>query len=84
MLVIVSDGHYRADIDRVVEQALKECQRNGVAVLWVVPKECYDGGAERLVKGTHATLVKITDTASIANEIGKSASQALAKVASLA
>jgi hypothetical protein len=49
-----------------------------------VPKECYDGGAERLVKGTHASLVKITDTESIAREIGKSASQALAKVASLA
>ena len=84
MLVIVSDGHYRPDIDKVVEQALKECQRNGVAVLWIVPKECFDGGAERLIRGTNATLVKITDTASIANEIGKSASTALAKVASLA
>lgn len=84
MLVIVSDGHYRPDQDTAVEQALNECQRNGVAVLWIVPKECYDGGAERLIKGTHASLVKITDTASIANEIGKSASQALAKVASLA
>lgn len=84
MLVIVSDGHYRPDQDRLVEQALKECHKNGVAVLWVVPKECYDGGAERLIRGTNATLVKITDTASIANEIGKSASQALAKVASLA
>lgn len=84
MLVIVSDGYYRPDQDTAVEQALKECQRNGVAVLWVVPKECYDGGAERLIKGTHASLVKITDTESIAREIGKSASQALAKVASLA
>lgn len=84
MLVIVSDGHYRPDQDTEVEKALKECQRNGVAVLWIVPKECYDGGAERLVKGTHASLVKITDTESIAREIGKSASQALAKVASLA
>jgi hypothetical protein len=84
MLVIVSDGHYRPDQDKIVEQALKECQRNGVAVLWVVPKECYDGGAERLIRGTNATLVKITDTASIANEIGKSASTALARVASLA
>jgi uncharacterized protein with von Willebrand factor type A (vWA) domain len=84
LLVIVSDGHYRTDQDRAVEQALKECQRNGVAVLWVVPKECYSGGADRLVAGTHASLVRITDTASIAHEIGKSASQALAKVASLA
>jgi hypothetical protein len=84
MLVIVSDGYYRPDQDKIVEQALKECQRNGVAVLWVVPKECYDGGAERLIRGTNATLVKITDTASIANEIGKSASTALARVASLA
>ena len=84
MLVIVSDGHYRPDIEKVVGQALKECQRNGVAVLWIVPKECFDGGADQLVKGTHATLVKITDTESIAREIGKSASTALAKVASLA
>jgi uncharacterized protein with von Willebrand factor type A (vWA) domain len=84
MLVIVSDGNYRPDQDKEVEKALKECQRNGVAVLWISPKECYSHGAESLTAGTHATLVKITDTASIATEIGKSASTALARVASLA
>lgn len=84
MLVVVSDGNYRSDQEREVEKAIKECQRNGVAVLWISPKECYSHGAEQLTAGTHATLVKITDTASIATEIGKSASTALAKVASLA
>lgn len=84
MLVIVSDGNYRSDQEKEVEKAIKECQRNGVAVLWISPKECYSHGAEQLTAGTHATLVKITDTASIATEIGKSASTALAKVASLA
>lgn len=83
MLVIVSDGNYRPDQEKEVEKAIKECQRNGVAVLWISPKECWSHGAESLTAGTHATLVKITDTASIANEIGKSASTALAKVASL-
>lgn len=83
LLVVVSDGHYRSDQDTAVSKAVAECQRNGVAVLWVVPKECYGGGAERFLDGTHATLVNITDTASIADAIGKSATKALNEVANM-
>ena len=83
LLVVVSDGHYRSDQETAVKQAVAECQRNGVAVLWVVPKECYSGGADRLLDGTHATLASITDTASIADAIGKSATKALNEIASM-
>ena len=80
LLVVVSDGHYRSDQDSAVKKAVSECERNGVAVLWVVPKECYSGGADVLLNGTHATLASITDTASIADAIGKSAVIALERI----
>jgi hypothetical protein len=83
LLVVVSDGHYRSDQESAVKRAVSECERNGVAVLWIVPKECYSGGAERLLDGTQATLTTITDTASIADAIGKSAVIALERITKL-
>jgi hypothetical protein len=80
LLVVVSDGHYRTDQESAVKKAVSECERNGVAVLWIVPKECYSGGADVLLNGTHATLASITDTASIADAIGKSAVIALERI----
>lgn len=83
LLVVVSDGHYRSDQESAVKRAVSECERNGVAVLWIVPKECYSGGADRLLDGTQATLTTITDTASIADAIGKSAVIALERITKL-
>lgn len=84
ILVVVSDGNFTGMEKESVRKAITECQRNGVVVLWITPKECYYAEAEALLKGTHAEWVKITDTASVAQAIGKSASVALAKMSSVA
>ena len=84
MLVIVSDGNYTPrETERAVE-ALKECQRNGVAVLWITPKACHDYGAKHIIRqaawGVHLSEM---DTAEIAMSVGKAATDALGKVESL-
>lgn len=79
LLVIVSDGHYRNDQEREVSKALAECDKAGVGVLWITPAECR-GGNTSLISGTSATHLNITDTASIATAIGRSATEALAKI----
>lgn len=84
MLVIVSDGNYTpAQTDRA-KQILRECKQNGVAVLWVTPKGCYSYGAKEII-GNSAWGVHLDelDTAQIATLVGKSASEALARVGSL-
>ena len=79
LLVVVSDGHYRGDQDKEVDKALAECDKAGVGVLWITPKECSAGVETRLAK-TNAIHLRTTDTASIAMAIGKSATEALAKI----
>ena len=80
MLVVVSDGHFRHDQQSAVLTAVKECEKNGVAVLWLIPEGAYGGGADSYLKGTHATCLKMTSTEKIADAIGKSASEALARI----
>lgn len=79
LLVIVSDGQFRSDQSKAVKEALTECERNGVGVLWITPQECYRG-IESELADTHATHLRLTDTASIATAIGKSATEALARI----
>ena len=79
LLVIVSDGHYRPDQEKEVVKALAECEKSGVGVLWITPAECRGGNAN-LISKTIATHLNITDTASIAMAIGKSATEALARI----
>jgi hypothetical protein len=79
LLVIVSDGHYRNDQEREVVKAIAECDKAGVGVLWITPSECR-GGNTSLISKTTATHLNITDTASIATAIGRSATEALAKI----
>lgn len=79
LLVVVSDGHYRPDQDKEVDKALAECDKAGVGVLWITPKECSAGVETRLAK-TNAIHLRATDTASIAMAIGKSATEALARI----
>ena len=81
MLVIVSDGYYTPKEQDNCVTALRECKQNGVAVLWLVPKECYSSPAEALVRQAgHGLVVGELDVAQIASVVGKSASQALASV----
>ena len=81
LLVIVSDGHYTSSESENAKKAIAECERNGVAVLWVTPQECSGGGAVELIgKNLSAQHITTTDTKSIAREIGKSVTKALEKI----
>jgi hypothetical protein len=84
MLVIVSDGNYTPKQTDWAKQILRECKQNGVAVLWITPRDCYSYGAKDILAssawGIHLDNL---DTAQIATLVGKSASEALAKVGTL-
>lgn len=84
ILVIVSDGNYTPKQSEWAVRILRECKQNGVAVLWITPKDCMSYGAKGILSesawGVH--LDKL-DTTEIATLVGKSASEALAKVGSL-
>jgi hypothetical protein len=79
MLVIVSDGHYTSNENQNAKNAIKMCGENGVAVLWVTPKECY-GGMGQVLVGSHGVVLDQMDTDQIALAIGRSATDALNKV----
>ena len=84
IVVIVSDGQYTPTEQTNVTKMLKECKRNGVAVLWVTPENCYGSPARYLTEqaqwGVHLDSMKVGE---IASTIGRSASEALARVGSL-
>ena len=84
ILVIVSDGNYTPAQTERAKQILRECKQNGVAVLWITPKGCYAYGARNIISesawGVHLDEM---DTEQIALLVGKSASEALAKVGTL-
>ncbi len=84
ILVVVSDGQYTPSQTDKAKQLLTECRRNGVAVLWIVPKGCYSYGAQSITAGAGwGEVLDQLDTAEIARLVGKSASEALGKVGSL-
>ena len=81
LLVVVSDGYYRDDQRERAKHWFKQCQSNGVAVVFIT----YDGGssAERLVRGTNAKVVNLDangDPRTAATLIGEAAASALTKV----
>lgn len=80
MLVVVSDGNYTPNETEKAKEIIRECEANGVAVLFITPKNCYAEGARELTRGTHAVHLDGMEVESIALAIGKSASDALAKV----
>jgi hypothetical protein len=84
LLVIVSDGQYTPAQQERTVRALTECKQNGVAVLWITPKECYGRTARYLIDqagwGIHLDGL---ETDKIATLVGKTASEALGKVGSL-
>lgn len=82
MLVVVSDGCYTDEETKNAKRAVRECQQNGVAVLWISPDKIsgyYGGTAKDIVDGTNAVLVDGLLPDTIATLIGKSASDALEK-----
>jgi hypothetical protein len=85
MLVIVSDGNYTYSQSQSAVEALTECKRNGVAVLWLTPKGCQPSGARSII-GQAAWGVHLTEmnTDEIAMSVGKAATDALNRVGSQA
>ena len=78
LLVIVSDGHYTGTETENAKETARLCKENGVAVLWITPKECVGGMGLRLLGG-YGEVLDGMETGEIAFAIGKSASSALAK-----
>jgi hypothetical protein len=58
------------------------CAENGVAVLWLAPKTGWSGSMGGAIVGKNGVVVDNLDVDEIANVIGKSATNALLKVAS--
>ena len=84
ILVVVSDGNYTPSQTERAKNILAECRQAGVAVLWITPKGCYSYGAKDILQesawGVHLDEMP---TDEIARLVGKSASEALARVGSL-
>lgn len=77
MLVVVSDGCYTGVENASARRTLVECERNGVAVLWL-PID--DGRTARGICESTTSAVMLPNTKSpalVASEIGKAAARAL-------
>ena len=82
LLVVVSDGCYVPDETEKAKKWIQECEKNGVAVLWIPFAHAYQLGYVReIVKGTSVALLQdVTDPADAALQIGKAAADALTKI----
>jgi len=81
MLVIVSDGNYTGTETEHAKNVMKSCEQNGVAVLFITPQGCQGVGAKQITQTTASGVhLDGLDVEKIALEIGRSASEALAKV----
>lgn len=80
LLVVVSDGNYTPKETENAKRIVAECEKAGVAVLFITPKDCYGTGAQDITRGTHAVHLNGMEVGKIALEIGKSASDALARI----
>jgi hypothetical protein len=80
MLVIVSDGHYTNQETENAKQTARLCRENGVAVLWITPKECMGSQGKYLLDG-YGVVLDGMETDQIALEIGRAAALALEKSA---
>ena len=85
LLVVVSDGVYtETEVDNA-KHWVRECERNGVAVLWLSYESeghnPHRGYLEKITEGT-ATVVlnNLKDPAAAALQIGQSAAKALEKI----
>ena len=84
LLVVVSDGCYTPiETERAIHW-LKECDKSGVAVLWLPFTESYHlGYSQRVTAGTNAVLLTdVKDPAQAAVTIGAAAANALTKIGS--
>ena len=82
LLVVVSDGCYTPEETEKAKKWIQECEKNGVAVLWIPFAHAHQLAYVRdIVKGTSVALLQdVTDPADAALQIGKAAADALTKI----
>ena len=82
LLVVVSDGCYTPQETEKAKAWVQECEKNGVAILWIPFAHAYQLAYVRdIVKGTSVALLQdVTDPADAALQIGKAAADALTKI----
>ena len=82
LLVVVSDGCYTEPEREKAKTWVQECEKNGVAVLWIPFAHAHQLGYVRdIVKGTSVALLQdVKDPADAALQIGKAAADALTKI----
>lgn len=81
LLVIVSDGHYTSDEAENAKKRLQQCERAGVAVVWLTyDRSDYD--VVRYMNASPATefITGALDPVSASDLIGKSASKVLSRI----
>jgi len=82
LLVVVSDGCYTEPEREKAKEWVRECEKNGVAVLWIPFAHAHQLAYVRdIVKGTSVALLQdVKDPADAALQIGKAAADALTKI----
>ena len=82
LLVVVSDGCYIEPEREKAKEWVRECEKNGVAVLWIPFAHAHQLAYVRdIVKGTSVALLQdVKDPADAALQIGKAAADALTKI----
>jgi hypothetical protein len=82
LLVVVSDGCYVPEETEKAKKWIQECEKNGVAVLWIPFAHAHQLAYVRdIVKGTSVALLQdVIDPADAALQIGKAAADALTKI----
>ena len=82
LLVVVSDGHYRSDQTRIAEDIVKQCDRAGVAVLWLGAGHYGDNG-QRYCSTSSSSYVRIGESVTdAADQVGRLAERALTNAGS--
>lgn len=76
MLVIVSDGNYRYEMDNKVKEALRDCKKAGVPILWL-PFSSMHGVRPFKNLADIALLEDVKSPTDAAMEIGKQAARLL-------
>lgn len=78
LLVVVSDGVYTNEETRKAREWVRECERNGVAVLWLTFSKPNRSRENDICNGTKAVVVSGTlNPTDVAVEIGRAMTKAL-------
>lgn len=82
LLVVVSDGAYTTEEQRACKKWIKECDKNGVAVVWLnFEKSWGEGYIKDFLSGTAGEYLLIgNNPEEVATEIGKRASNSLSAI----